>query len=111
MSARFSLGHSVRLTLHKKVGGCLISYNLQFACVRKLEVIWPDVRNAATIALNGPNYEWMNDILQRLWTHLGRFRAAPSKLSISEKLSIIFGVFRVFLDKIEFPDQKDNFCL
>ena len=25
--------------VHKEVGGCLISYNLQLACVRKLEVI------------------------------------------------------------------------
>ena len=24
--------------VHKEVGGCLISYNLQLACVRKLEV-------------------------------------------------------------------------
>ena len=28
--------------VHKVVGGCLISYNLRLACVRKLEVIWPD---------------------------------------------------------------------
>ena len=28
--------------VHKEVGGCPISYNLQHACVRKLEVIWPD---------------------------------------------------------------------
>ena len=28
--------------VRKEVGGCLISYNLQHACVRKLEVIWPD---------------------------------------------------------------------
>ena len=28
--------------LHKEVGGCLISYNLQLACVRMLDVIWPD---------------------------------------------------------------------
>ena len=28
--------------VHKEVGGCLISYNLQLACIRKLEVIWPD---------------------------------------------------------------------
>ena len=25
--------------VHKQVGGCLISYNLQLACVRKLEFI------------------------------------------------------------------------
>ena len=25
--------------VHKEVGGCLISYNLQLACVRKFEVI------------------------------------------------------------------------
>ena len=25
--------------VHKEVGGCLISYNLQIACVGKLEVI------------------------------------------------------------------------
>ena len=25
--------------VHKEVGGCLISYDLQLACVRKLEVI------------------------------------------------------------------------
>ena len=25
--------------VHKEVGGCLISYNLRLACVRKLEVI------------------------------------------------------------------------
>ena len=30
--------------VHKEVGGCLISYILQLACVRKLEVIWPDAR-------------------------------------------------------------------
>ena len=40
-----------------------------------------------------------------------RRRPAPSKVSISEKLSIIFGVFRFFLDKIEFPGQTVNFCL
>ena len=28
--------------VHKEVGGCLISYNLQLACVKMLEVIWPD---------------------------------------------------------------------
>ena len=27
--------------VHKEVEGCLISYNLQLACIRKLEVIWP----------------------------------------------------------------------
>ena len=27
--------------VHKEVGGCLISYNIQLACVKKLEVIWP----------------------------------------------------------------------
>ena len=42
--------------VHKKTGGCLISYNLQLACVKKLEVIWPDARiaqesNAAICAL------------------------------------------------------------
>ena len=31
--------------VHKEVWGCLISYNLQVACVRKLEVIWPDARS------------------------------------------------------------------
>ena len=30
--------------VHKEVGGCLVSYNLQPACVRGLEVIWPDAR-------------------------------------------------------------------
>ena len=29
--------------VHKEVGGHLIPYNLQSPCVRKLEVIWPDV--------------------------------------------------------------------
>ena len=28
--------------VHKEVGGCLISYNLQLACVRKLEVSGPN---------------------------------------------------------------------
>ena len=40
-----------------------------------------------------------------------RRRPVPSKVSISEKLSIIFSVFRFFLDKIEFSDQMVNFCL
>ena len=30
--------------VQKEVGGCLISYNVRLACVRKLEVIWSDVR-------------------------------------------------------------------
>ena len=30
--------------IHKEVGGCLTSYNLQLACVSKLEVSWPDAR-------------------------------------------------------------------
>ena len=29
--------------IHKEVGGCLISYNLRLASVRKLEVILPDL--------------------------------------------------------------------
>jgi len=40
-----------------------------------------------------------------------RRRPAPSKVSISEKLSLIFGVFCFFLDKIDFLDQTVNFCL
>ena len=28
--------------VQKEVGGCLISYNVRLACVRKLEVIWSD---------------------------------------------------------------------
>ena len=31
--------------VHKEVGGCLISYNLQLACVMMLEVIWPDTQS------------------------------------------------------------------
>ena len=38
---------------------------------------------------------------------------APSKVSISEKLSVIFGIFRCFLglilDKLDFPGQTVNF--
>ena len=38
-------GYMRRLEIvQKEVGGCLISYNLQLACVRKLEVIRPDAR-------------------------------------------------------------------
>ena len=35
-------GHMKKLEVvhvHKEVGGCLISYNLQLACIRKLKVI------------------------------------------------------------------------
>ena len=31
------------VVVQKQVGGCLIPYNLQLACARKLKVIWPDV--------------------------------------------------------------------
>ena len=30
--------------VHNQVGGCLISYNLQLACLRKVGVGWPDTR-------------------------------------------------------------------
>ena len=30
--------------VHKEVESCLISYKLQLACVKKLEVIWSDAR-------------------------------------------------------------------
>ena len=51
---KFSMVAFVRKSefVHKQVGGCLISYNLQLACVKKLEVIWPCKRIAASITLN-----------------------------------------------------------
>ena len=42
----YSKSLNVRIVevVHKQVGGCLILYNLKHAFVRKLDVIWPDVR-------------------------------------------------------------------
>ena len=39
--------------VNKEVGGCPISYNLQPACVRKLEIIWLYALIATLISLNG----------------------------------------------------------
>ena len=44
--------------VHKQVGGCLISYNLQLACVRKLEFIWPDVCLLRSLSII--NGEWIS---------------------------------------------------
>ena len=44
------------------------------------------------------------DLVSSVWP------PAPSKLSISKKLSMIFGVF-LLLDKIDFPGQTVTFCL
>ena len=43
------------------VGGYLISYNLQPACVRKLEVIWLDARALPRRLLWMMNGEWVNN--------------------------------------------------
>ena len=54
---------------HNESGGCLISYNLQLACVRKLEVIKCE-RIAASIALNdewGINESPTNVGIKLLW--------------------------------------------
>ena len=53
--------HRVCKEVQKQVGGCLVLYNLQPACVRKLEVIWP---NARLLPLRIMNYEsLLNDLL------------------------------------------------
>ena len=45
----------------KEVGGCLVSYNLQLAYLRKLEVIWPDRRALSRRLLWMMNGELMNE--------------------------------------------------
>ena len=46
--------------VHKRVGGCLISYNLLVACVRKLEENWPD---RSTLQYVG---DWQRQTMLRL---------------------------------------------
>ena len=46
--------------VHKQVRSCLISYNLQ---LRKLEVIWPNPRIAASIPLKRPNSELLKEVM------------------------------------------------
>ena len=47
--------------VHKEVGGCLISYNLRLACVRKLEVIQSDVRAFLRHSLKINYHELMSE--------------------------------------------------
>jgi len=52
--------------VHKEVGGRLISYNLQLSCVRKLEVVWPDVRTLPRRSLWMMNHNSLTQSISRL---------------------------------------------
>ena len=65
----------------KEVGGCLISYNLQLACVRKLEVIWPNARALPRRSLWMMNHEWLTHTVTYIW----RYRPAlAAKMSLTD---------------------------
>ena len=51
--------------VHEKFGGCLISYNLQIACVRKLEVIKTEL-----ITMN----EWISNVGRKLFRQIKSIR-------------------------------------
>ena len=55
--------------VHKEVGGCLISYNLQLACLTKLEVIWPDARPLLRRSFWIDNGESVSQSLTQSLTH------------------------------------------
>ena len=60
IATRMSMATMRKLeVVHKKVGGCLISFNLQLASVRKFEAIWPDARTLPGQSLWMMNHEWM----------------------------------------------------
>ena len=73
MSPQITCLASLNGRICKEVRGCtqssLISYNLQLACVRKLEANCPDARIAASITLNGI-------MVTHSYSHLCKYRAA-----------------------------------
>ena len=52
--------------VQKEVGGCLISYNLQLDCVKKLEVICPDARTLLRRSLKLMNHLLLNHSVSQL---------------------------------------------
>ena len=80
--------------LNKEVGGCLIWYNLQLACVRQLEVIWPDARTLPHRSL------WIiiiNEWLSPIWRYSaalaaknGRYANSPRFLKAKSMLALLY---------------------
>ena len=77
----------------KEVGGCLVSYNLQLAYSRKLEVIWPD-RPAPALPrwslwmMNGELMnEWMTNVGIELLRHLNNIWQMTTYTILSINLS------------------------
>ena len=56
-------GDHEKVGSYEEVGGCLISYSLCFACVEKLQVIWPDAHKLPRRSLWIDNGEWVNNEL------------------------------------------------
>ena len=53
--------------VYKQVGIYLISYNLQLACVRKLEVIWPDMLQCRVDRIEWSLTQWKVGIELLAW--------------------------------------------